>query len=114
MAHAKSAIKRQRQSLRRRERNLARRTAARSAVRKARELMAAGSRDEAAAAVNAASSVLDRAARKGVLHPNNASRRKSRLMRQLNKGQAAVASEETPRRRTKTAASGGRSRAKKS
>ena len=100
MAHAKSAIKRHRQSLRRRERNQARRTEARSAVRKARELMVAGSRDEAAVAINAAASILDRAAQKGILHPNNAARRKSRLMRQLNKAQAP-ATEEAPRRRTR-------------
>ena len=98
MAHAKSAIKRHRQSLRRRERNQARRTEARSAVRKARELMAAGSRDEAVIAINTASSILDRAAQKGILHPNNAARRKSRLMRQLNKAQAPK-TEEAPRRR---------------
>ena len=98
MAHAKSAIKRHRQSLRRRERNQGQRTAARSAVRKARELMAAGSRDEAVVAINEASSILDRAAQKGVLHSNNASRRKARLMRQLNKAQAPAA-EEAPRRR---------------
>ncbi len=98
MAHPKSAIKRHRQSLVKRERNQTRRTAARSAVRKARELMAAGSHDEAAAAVRDAASVLDRAARKGTLHPNNAARRKSRLMRQLNKAQAPV-SEDPPRRR---------------
>jgi len=34
-------------------------------------------------------SVLDRAAQKGVLHPNNAARRKSRLMQKLNAAQAA-------------------------
>jgi small subunit ribosomal protein S20 len=83
VAHAPSAIKRHRQSLRRRERNQAQRSGARSAVRKARELIAAGS-SEAVEAVRSAASVLDRAARKGTLHPNNASRRKSRLMRQLN------------------------------
>jgi small subunit ribosomal protein S20 len=114
LAHPKSAIKRHRQSLRRGERNQARRTAARSAVRKARELMADGSRDEAAAAVNSAASILDRAANKGTLHPNNASRRKSRLMRQLNRAQAPP-SAEGPRRRTPKASTSGRStRAKKS
>jgi len=98
LAHAKSAIKRHRQSLRRRERNQAGRTAARSAVRKARELMDAGARDEAVVAINTAASVLDRAAQKGVLHPNNAARRKSRLMRQLHRAEAPKV-EEAPRRR---------------
>jgi small subunit ribosomal protein S20 len=114
LAHPKSAIKRHRQSLRRGERNQARRTAARSAVRKARELITDGPRDEAAAAVNSAASILDRAANKGTLHPNNASRRKSRLMRQLNRAQAP-ASAEGPRRRAPKASTSARStRAKKS
>ncbi len=113
LAHARSAIKRHRQSLRRRERNQARRTAARSAVRKARELIAAGSRDEAAAAVRDAASILDRAARKGTLHPNNAARRKSRLMRQLNTA-IAPGTEEAPRRRPRTTSASRSPRAKKS
>lgn len=118
LAHSPSAIKRHRQSLRRRERNRARRSAARTAVRRARELIAAGKRDEAEGAVREAVAILDRAAQKGVLHPNNASRRKSRLMRRFG----APAEEEAPKRRrprttTKTAAkktSGRSSRAKKS
>lgn len=108
MANIRSAIKRHRQSLRRRERNQARRTAARSAVRKAREAIAAGSSD-AAEAVRAAASILDRVANKGTLHPNNASRRKSRLMRQLNSAGEPKAESAAPKRRTAT-----RSRAKKS
>jgi small subunit ribosomal protein S20 len=108
LANIRSAIKRHRQSLRRRERNQARRTAARSAVRKAREAIAAGSSD-AAEAVRAAASVLDRVANKGTLHPNNASRRKSRLMRALNSAGDPKAESATPKRGRAT-----RSRAKKS
>ncbi len=40
--------------------------------------------EDAEAAVRAAVSELDRAAKKGVIHRNNAARRKSRLMKQLN------------------------------
>jgi len=40
--------------------------------------------EEAQATAHQAISTLDRAAVKGILHPNNAARRKSRLMRQLN------------------------------
>lgn len=109
MANIRSAIKRHRQSLRRRERNQAQRTAARSAVRKARELIEAGS-GEAAEAVRAAASVLDRAGRRGTIHRNNAARRKSRLMRQLNSAGAPKAETAAPKRgRAPT-----RSRAKKS
>jgi small subunit ribosomal protein S20 len=112
LPHPASAKKRLRQAARRQERNRSRRTAARSAVRKARESIAAGNKDEAEAAVREAAAVLDRTARKGVVHPNNAARRKSRLMRQLNAiGTEAAA--EAPKRRTR-AASSTRSRAKKS
>lgn len=117
MAHSPSAIKRHRQSLRRRERNQARISEARSAVRRAREAIAAGSTDDAQEAVRAAASVLDRAARKGALHPNNASRRKARLARQLSTAQrgGAVAQAPAPRRSTaKPRARTSTSRGKKS
>jgi len=84
VAHTPSAIKRIRQAERRRVRNQARRSATRSSVRRAREALAKGTPDEAAAAVRDAGAKLDRAARKGTIHANNAGRTKSRLMRQLN------------------------------
>ncbi len=83
MPHPKSAKKRQRQSLVRADRNLARRSAARTAVRTAREAIADGDKEAAAAAVQTAGKVLDRTASKGVIHANNAARRKSRLAKQL-------------------------------
>jgi hypothetical protein len=68
-------------------------------VRRARELIAAGAQEEAQAAVRAAASILDRAGRKRVVHPNNAARRTSRLMRQLSRlGQAPVGGAETAKR----------------
>lgn len=103
MAHPISAIKRHRQSLRRRERNQARITEARSAVRRAREAIVAGSVDDAQEAVRAAASVLDRAARKGILHANNASRRKARIARQLNTLQRGGVVAEAPKRRRSAA-----------
>ena len=84
MAHSKSAKKRHRQSLVRAERNLVHRSAARTAVRAAREAIEDGDKDTAAAAVKAASVVLDRTASKGVIHANNAARRKSRLVKQFH------------------------------
>ncbi len=84
MAHSKSAKKRQRQSLVRAERNLVHRSAARTAVRAAREAIEDGDKDAAAAAVKEANKVLDRTASKGVIHANNAARRKSRLVKQLH------------------------------
>lgn len=68
---------------RRRVHNQPLRTRARTTIAKARRLLAA--RDLAAAeqAVRDAVVALDKAAQKGAIHPNNASRRKSRLMQQL-------------------------------
>ena len=111
MAHSKQAIKRHRQSLRRFERNRARRGAARTAVRRARELIVAGNVEEAQEAIRAASAILDRAASKGVLHPNNAARRKSRLVRQLHTAQASPAEASAPRKRGTRAKSSAKSRA---
>ena len=59
------------------------RSTSRTAVKKAVSLLA--DRDpQAGGAVMSAVSTLDRAAQKGVIHPNAAARRKSRLMRRLN------------------------------
>ncbi|MEX0785847.1 MAG: 30S ribosomal protein S20 [Dehalococcoidia bacterium] len=104
MPHPASAKKRHRQSETRRVRNQARRTEARTVVRQAREAIASGDGDAATAAVRQAVSVLDRTARKGVLHPNNVARRKSRLMRKLNAGADAPA--EAPKRRSRAKKSG--------
>jgi small subunit ribosomal protein S20 len=46
--------------------------------------MDAGRLDEAREAVHMAVSALDKAAEKGIIHKNNAARRKSRLMQRLN------------------------------
>jgi small subunit ribosomal protein S20 len=84
LANTKSAIKRVRSAERRRKVNQVHRSRARTYVKKTRVLIAAGQLDEAEAMVREAASALDVAARKGVIHPNNAARRKSRLMKQLN------------------------------
>ena len=80
MANTASAIKRVRSNNRKRIRNKITRSRTRTAVRVARE----ATLEEAKAATMAAISALDRAAHKGVIHPNNAARRKSRLMKKLN------------------------------
>ncbi|HKS91581.1 MAG TPA: 30S ribosomal protein S20 [Tepidiformaceae bacterium] len=79
MANNKSAIKRWHQSLKRRDRNRARRTIARSAVRNVREAVAAGDSEAVAASLSAAYSALDRAARRGAIHTGKADRQKRRL-----------------------------------
>ncbi|MEW6569230.1 MAG: 30S ribosomal protein S20 [Chloroflexota bacterium] len=83
MANTRSAKKRIHQNLKRRLRNRHARTRARSAVRRGRRAIEGGDASAAQAAVRKAVSELDRAASKGVIHPNNAARRKSRLMKKL-------------------------------
>lgn len=84
MAHSKSALKRIRVAERRRLENRPYRSASRTLVRRAEDAIAAGDKDEAAEAVLRAVKMLDRTAGKGVIHANNAARRKSRLMAKYN------------------------------
>lgn len=79
LANIKSQIKRDRQNEKRRLRNRVVRGTARAAVRDARATIEEGKLDEAA--LVEAISKLDKAVSKGVLHKNNAARRKSRLMK---------------------------------
>ena len=85
MANIKSQIKRNRQNIKKRARNRFFRGAARTAVKQAREGIDSGKKKDASVAVKEAISVLDRTAAKGVIHKNNAARRKSRLMKRLSK-----------------------------
>jgi small subunit ribosomal protein S20 len=103
MAHSKSALKRWRQNERHRARNKPVRSTARTSVKKVRAAIAGGSSEDAAAALQQAASVLDRAAKRRVIHPNAAARHKSRLMRALNR-LAAPVTQEPPKRGRKTAA----------
>ncbi len=84
MANHKSALKRIRQSEKRRLYNRAFRNRARTLVKQARATIAGGDLQEAIAATRRAVQDLDKAASRGVLHPKNAARRKSRLMKQLH------------------------------
>lgn len=79
MANNKSAIKRWHQSLKRRARNRTTRTFARSAVRTLRETVPGGDDAATTTSLSAAYSALDRAAKKGAIHKNKASRQKRRL-----------------------------------
>ena len=83
MANIKSAIKRNKQNIKRRSRNRFIRGKARTFVKRARLSISAGDKEKAQEAVKVAISTLDKAAEKGVLHKNNAARRKSRLMKGL-------------------------------
>ena len=83
MANIKSAIKRNKQNEKRRLRNRVYAGTARTFVRKARTSIESGELEEARQATQKAISALDKAAEKGILHKNNAARRKSRLMKKL-------------------------------
>lgn len=85
MANIKSAIKRNKQNEKRRVRNRVFRGRARTYVRKAITAIDDKEYDSARTATAEAISALDKAKEKGVLHKNNAARRKSRLMRRLAK-----------------------------
>ncbi len=86
MANTASAKKRVRASLRKRIRNRATRSAVKTLVSRARRTTGTPQTSEE---LHRAISALDKAAEKGILHRNNASRRKSRLMRALAKLAAA-------------------------
>lgn len=88
MANHKSAIKRIRQNEKRRLYNRMYRSRARTFVKRARAAIQSNDANEAVEAVRRAIRDLDMAASRGVIHPNNAARRKSRLMKQLNQMQA--------------------------
>jgi len=84
LANIKSQIKRNKQNEKRRLRNRVYAGRARTFVKKARQSIQQGTSEEAVLATRQAISALDKAAEKGVIHKNNAARRKSRLMKQLN------------------------------
>ena len=83
LANIKSQIKRNRQNEKRRLRNRVYRGAARTFIRKAQAAIESGNVEEARQAVLRAQKALDKAAEKGIIHKNNAARRKSRLMKRF-------------------------------
>ena len=85
MANTKSARKATRQIAKRTTINKVRRSTMRGSVRKVEEAIATGDRSAAAAALKEAEPVIMRAAQRGVLHKNNASRKVSRLAHRIAK-----------------------------
>ncbi len=83
LANTKSAIKRVRQNAKRRVRNRYFTGRTRTFMKKANLAIEEGGVEAARSATLVAISALDKAAEKGILHKNNASRRKSRLMHRL-------------------------------
>jgi small subunit ribosomal protein S20 len=91
LANTASAEKRNRQAQKRRARNLNVRTGVKSAVKKVREAIARGDADAARTALASAAKTIEKAASKGVVHKNAASRKISRLAKAVGKTPAAPA-----------------------
>ena len=90
-ARSPQGKKRVRQSERRHAILGPRRTAAKTYIKTAMALSTSEDADQVQAAVIAAVSALDRAAKVGAIHRNTAARRKSRLMLKVNAAQAGNA-----------------------
>jgi small subunit ribosomal protein S20 len=85
MAHHKSAKKRIRQTVRRTAVNRARTSRVRSYIKKVETAIASGDKKAAEAALREAQPQIQRGATKGVVHPNTASRKLSRLSARIKK-----------------------------
>ena len=85
MANHPSAEKRNRQRVVRTERNRAAKSALRSAIKKARAIVASGDAAKAKTSVATAEKSLAKAASKGVIHPRTAARTTSRIAKALAK-----------------------------
>ncbi|NJP06493.1 MAG: 30S ribosomal protein S20 [Chloroflexaceae bacterium] len=84
MANTRSARKRILTSQRRYQVNVAYRSQAKTMIKKAEHAILHDERDVSLEAVRQAVRTLDKAASKGILHKNNAARRKSRLLKKFN------------------------------
>lgn len=87
MANHKSALKRAKQNLVRRERNKTNKTKIKRIIKEVRTL-AAENPSEGAKKLDLAKSIIDKGAKKGVIHKKNASRKISRLSKLINSASA--------------------------
>lgn len=85
MPNKPSAKKAIRQSAKRNILNSARKETMKNSVKKIKKLAQANKKDEAKKLVAAAYQAIDKAAKRGIIKKNTANRKKSRLMKQLNK-----------------------------
>ncbi len=88
MANHASALKRHRQSEKKRVRNAAVKSNLRSLIKKVRETVAAAKPEEIKTLLGRTVAQIDKAVTGGVLHRNNASRKISRLARAANAAKA--------------------------
>ncbi|OGG85599.1 30S ribosomal protein S20 [Candidatus Kaiserbacteria bacterium RIFOXYB1_FULL_46_14] len=85
MAITKGAKKANRSSLRKRVFNLRRKNTMADSVKEVRKQIVAGTKAEAEKNLSAAYQAIDKAAKRGVIKPNTAARKKSRLVAAINK-----------------------------
>lgn len=83
MANSAQARKRARQSEEQRQLNASQRSLVRTHIKKVRSAVAAGDKDAAKLAFEAAAPIIDRMAGKNLIHANKASRHKSRMNNQI-------------------------------
>jgi small subunit ribosomal protein S20 len=93
LPNIKSAEKQVRTSAKRRLRNRAVNSQVKTSITKAEKFIFSGELEAAKEAVVVAISSLDKAAEKGIIHGNNAARRKARLTKKLNQAVAASLAE---------------------
>lgn len=93
---SKSAQKQVRVAARRQQRNRSIRSEVKTNITRAEKLIFSGELEAARKAVITATSSLDKAAEKGIIHSNNAARRKSRLMKKLNEAVSLASYEPEP------------------
>ena len=103
MPKSKTAVKSARSSRRKAERNKSVKSATKTYITKAEKLIEKKEIEAATPAVKTAISSLDKAAKKKIIHPNTAARRKSRLMKKLNQAAkpSVAKAEKTKTRRAK-------------
>ena len=84
MPNIKSSIRSVKPDAERRAKNAPLKAALRNAARKVEALAANGAKEDAQATMATATGLLDKAARKGIIHKNAAARKKSRLAKKIN------------------------------
>ena len=85
MANKRSSKKDLRRTAKRTVRNRSARTALKTYVKKVRTAAASGDANEVQTALTTAQKMLDKAAQRGIIHKNQAARRKSRAAKAANK-----------------------------
>jgi small subunit ribosomal protein S20 len=90
MANIKSSKKDLKRNAKRRARNQATKSALKTYIKKVRQAVTVGTDDAVKPALVSAIKQLDKAAQRGIIHKNQAARRKSRIAKAANKAKATA------------------------